>query len=942
MLRSMLFLAVLACSATETVIVPKISSAPSAGDWDGPNWYRAALFDGFVNTRNVKQPRLESVSVRILHDGTYLSLLAQVEMPSGISPSATTVQRDGAADKDDSVEIFLIPNCDKNSIYQIVVNSKGTILDLHRENNVEKREWNCPGLEAKVATRKGIGNVWLWEVQLRIPLASLGLREGAKFQFNAGLNDSFSVPRQHWSWAPVERHFLIPEAFSILTLGKAQDKGGHLSFSEYAEQLPDGHFEYGCDDWTRSGKAYRSDYYCYSGKYCLMFKSDNPQSVNTLRKTIPVKPGETFRVFGAIHLQGLDQPDFSPAYVEFLSQDDRVLQRCNAPGLKNGGAATSVKHSLVEFSVKAPPESTRARLVWHLNGTTGAYRLDAASFRREYPQWSLPMLLSPGIDKPLYSTIVTFRWTELPDAGRQKISYILEISKDPKFASGVIRTEKVYPEHSIVLNENGKWFWRIGVNHQEGDVKWTAPNSFLVDCTSANERIAPEIVSMEPFGLLREKPAYLTVKYRDPYIASGMDVKSVKLIVNGRNVTEECRVTENELSWPIPKDQTSLYHYTVQLKDLNRNSLLKYGYFYVRESPHMVTKDDANFICRDGKRIFPVSLYGVSLTNTYPRMAKEKLNTNFSPWGSVESNYLPHLEEAVKNGMFMVPFAPNHPRILRGEVAPDSATGKVLQEKKYNNILSLKDHPAVLGFYIGDEDLDKGTQSQQARIWYQLIKETAPNQLVYWLPTYQLDEPRMVLQGLGGCDYFVWHCYYVNCREPLRIVKRLDFIRKATNDIPNYAIIEAFKYGENGIFPTYQDIRFQTYFSIISKARGIIFYTDHLRRDFADKDPYANVKPGYLENVFRVSRELYQLKDALVADDRMDLHTIQTDEGEARSLGKKVGNTLYVIVVNTGKDEFRGKIVSGWKNVTDDSGKPADPTSIKIPTNSVMILKGTI
>ena len=897
---------VFSVSATELVI-PQVKKVPSPGTWGVSEYNRALVISGAVSIgKNGGIPRLENCQFRLLHDGTDLACFVQVQIPQKTKLIATKKQRDSEVDKDDSVELFFSPGKEMDPVRQIVVNSIGTVLDLRvLEQRTEDLQWTCEGLKIAVSVQRG-----LWDVQFRIPLASVGIRKDQVFRFNAVVNDRFRSHKSFWSAAQVKKGFRDYERQFRMRLGDLNTKGVFYSANEYAEQMFDGHFEYDMRGFEREGSVYRSRYRQYDGKNSLMFTAKKESPVARIRKTIAIRPGESVRVFGAVHLYRVEQPDFSPARVEFLDAEGKILKSVNAPGLGNmGGSVTAdaVRH-LCEFTAVAPEGTANAAMVWSLDGTTGVMRIDAVSFRKNYMEWSAPRLFAPAAGSVSRKNELDFVWRSAGNASKNT-SYTLELSRTADFKKDVLRYEGVYSGCKLQLNGNGKWFWRIGSQHEKSS-EWSAVSEFTLDITPRNEKNKPVVKSMIPFGLQKTKPSELVISYQDPGISSGIDLTKVRLQVGGKDVTSSCRVSMDQLCWKIPAELKKgvPLHYSIVVQDRNRNSIRRNGWFMYGEGG-ISRLDSGKFITHKGKRVFPIAMYGMSKLGIYPQMSAGHIDTNFCPWADDE-NLLAHLGEAAANGMYVVAFVPGNTRILAGDIPLDSAAGKHLDSIALSRAEKIKDHPNLLGFFIGDETMDsQGTKPELVRAWYKRLKKIAPNQLIYWLPTYQLRDVERVASAKGACDLITWHDYSYTRRNVLRVVETADAVKNAIGNMPHFLLPEAY-----GDLPPRDFIRFQSFLGIISGSRGLSFYTDYKHRDLTQKDPYAKTHfPNYLQEVYAVAKELQALKEVLCADDSRDFYSIINEKGALRSVGKKHNGKYYIFAVNAGKEVFRGKIAGNWK-----------------------------
>lgn len=152
------------------VVVPRLVRAPEIdGHYGSDEWTGAATISGFslFNQLNSLADYQAVAHIGYDDENLYLGVLSVV--PSGVSVVANTTERDSfEVGSDDAIEIFLSPS--DGEIYQWIVNSVGTILDLKGEHFAKmSREWDG---ELKVQSQI-YEQRWLCE--MAIPWKSLGV-----------------------------------------------------------------------------------------------------------------------------------------------------------------------------------------------------------------------------------------------------------------------------------------------------------------------------------------------------------------------------------------------------------------------------------------------------------------------------------------------------------------------------------------------------------------------------------------------------------------------------------------------------------------------------------------------------------------------------------------------------------------------------------------------
>ena len=146
------------------------------------------------------------------------------------SMKAAYMRRDGNIWMDDSVELFLDVNRDKNGYYHFIINSKGVVFDqfcIPGEVGA-KADWNASGLKA--ASGKGNG---FWVVEFSVPLKNFkeissqwginlarSKQNPVEYSSAAGMKDGFHRPKKFISFGCELPTDLYPCGVSIKSVGK--------------------------------------------------------------------------------------------------------------------------------------------------------------------------------------------------------------------------------------------------------------------------------------------------------------------------------------------------------------------------------------------------------------------------------------------------------------------------------------------------------------------------------------------------------------------------------------------------------------------------------------------------------------------------------------------------------------------------------------------------
>lgn len=127
---------------------------------------------------------------------------------------------------EDAVEVFLDPDCDEMSYFEIDVSPSNIVFDADIDPSNGKpidspipRKWSCDGIRS--ATTIDIENT-IWIVEMAIPFDSIGRKTpefGEEWRINFYRVDQFPAPAEYLAWSPTLTNpvsFHVPEQFGIL------------------------------------------------------------------------------------------------------------------------------------------------------------------------------------------------------------------------------------------------------------------------------------------------------------------------------------------------------------------------------------------------------------------------------------------------------------------------------------------------------------------------------------------------------------------------------------------------------------------------------------------------------------------------------------------------------------------------------------------------------
>jgi len=185
---------------------PRLPSAPRIdGRLDDEAWKKAAVTTPFVLIRGGGKPK-ESTVALVGRDGNYLYVAFRCKESQMKSLVAKAPRNPGVSNKavhrDDSVEVFLSPSCDKDYV-QLAANSIGA------QKMSKPVKWDVAG------ARNDDG----WTVEMRIEFASLGGAPKAGDGWTVNFCRMEQRLKEASSWSPTDPGFHQPDQFGLLVFG---------------------------------------------------------------------------------------------------------------------------------------------------------------------------------------------------------------------------------------------------------------------------------------------------------------------------------------------------------------------------------------------------------------------------------------------------------------------------------------------------------------------------------------------------------------------------------------------------------------------------------------------------------------------------------------------------------------------------------------------------
>ena len=300
--------------------------------------------------------------------------------------------------------------------------------------------------------------------------------------------------------------------------------------------------------------------------------------------------------------------------------------------------------------------------------------------------------------------------------------------------------------------------------------------------------------------------------------------------------------------------------------------------------PRAVYVDGHKRLVVDGKPFFPLGMY----------------------WGEITAELLDIYTNA--------PFNCLMPYVWPTRAQLDLCAARGLKSfaniKKFRNrglekrIAEVKDHPALLAWYVIDEaplaDLDSYVSM------YRTLRE-ADSQHPAWAVMDRLDDIR---DFMPTCDIMGFDPYPVAQRPIGLVAKRTRDGRAAICDTkPVWMVPQAFDWSwyrphqrDKERLPTQEEIRSMTWQAVAEGAKGIVFYCFHGMFKFADEATRAKL----WGDVVAVTREVKRFEDVLLSVEPAP-EVVGAPPGlSARTW--RCGDKVYLLAANTTREPLSAEI----------------------------------
>ncbi len=233
----------------------------------------------------------------------------------------------------------------------------------------------------------------------------------------------------------------------------------------------------------------------------------------------------------------------------------------------------------------------------------------------------------------------------------------------------------------------------------------------------------------------------------------------------------------------------------------------------------------------------------------------------------------------------------------------------------YENMTSaVINHPALLGYFLIDEPAWCGHPFSPVLHAYRIVKTIDPCHPV-WINEAPRNSSGVGTEFSKACDIFGVDIYPVGSSTHSDLPEKglpsvgqyTRIMRNAVKDqkpiimaLQTFAWNDLKKSKKEPIYPNRHQLRFMAYDSIINGASGISWWGQEFVK-----------RPGFYDNFFAVTRELYQMTGILSAP--ASAKSIACSSKKIEYLLKQTQSGPVLIAANSGKDNIKVTFTVPWK-----------------------------
>lgn len=321
----------------------------------------------------------------------------------------------------------------------------------------------------------------------------------------------------------------------------------------------------------------------------------------------------------------------------------------------------------------------------------------------------------------------------------------------------------------------------------------------------------------------------------------------------------------------------------------------------------VVSIDDRNRLIVNREPFFPIGFFlGPSDDENLARIASAGYNTVLCyAYGRAGKQPVAFLDRAMGHGLWVIYSLKDHYKHHRGFPKDEYRNGPEMARQVH--VPLLREHPALLAWYINDEEWPSSTRKEQLLSMRNMLAETDPDH-----PTLSvINKPHRAAFYLETTDILAPDPYPVP-DKPLTMVST--WMRLCNDAVrgrkPVWAVPQIFAPGiysgrvpdspgnVTGREPTFSEKRCMTYQTLVHRAKGLIYYSyaDLLRRRGRQNEDELMFQRKWAD-MRCIGHELKQLLPALLHGTEWDF-SHHPPEPFFEFRGIQYGDSVYVLIAN--------------------------------------------
>ena len=519
-------------------------------------------------------------------------------------------------------------------------------------------------------------------------------------------------------------------------------------------------------------------------------------------------------------------------------------------------------------------------------------------------------IVSPSLDSIVNNGKPNFEW----QGPAEVRTYLLEYSTSPNFNDGATKRIKAQGSRYDLRTklDSGYWFWRVGISDQFGLPYWVAKSSFHAGgkAWNAADTTPPTVSNPSPLPNANAGPRpTIAAKFHDA--GSGIDDSSVKIILDGKNVTAQATVGPEGLTLR-PVEALAGGRHTVEIlvsdKAGNLSNTLAWQ-FGVGETLKSIMKIAPKGILLNGKPFFPIGIYNYRCHPADGRFdeaalaAVSKAGYNFV-LNTIEtrSGLDTLFNNAIKGTLNISNDIKSCDTIDAAKVAlMDKGQGR------------FRDHPSVLGLWADDPENADNTDGtplpESTRVKLTNMREV----LKTHIPDYPLlgaisNLPRLST-SVPFVDVIVAYRYPVPQYHPMDIYgMTMAYVNSVSQGKPVMFNSQAVDLGYGARFkstegsrPTPAEVRAMAFYSLVIGTNGFSLYANYINPKMADQ----------WTELLRIGREMRHLAPVLAGGRDVSSVSLKKDSTHGSIFFREIEyNGLHTLIaVNLSG----GRVMAHWQ-----------------------------